>query len=162
MYPRFLTVLSVLAFVGCKGPPPDGKLLSLERTVCYGPCPVYSITLYDDGRVAYRAVSSVKSIGEAKGRVEVSTIATLHQELRRSGLMSLRDHCCDCYDVTDHPSVKITYDFGVGERGVVDHYHGCRATPAWLGRLEDRIDEVLHVEQFIGTRSERFKLFHSR
>jgi hypothetical protein len=156
-------VLIFLALVecGCRGTPRDGRLLSLERTACYGPCPVYSVTLYNDGRVVYRGTSFVKTVGAATAQAEPSSIATLRRELRRSGVMSLGDHCCDCYDITDHPGAKISYDFGFGERGEVDHYHGCMGAPTWLGSFEDRIDAILETERFIGGPVERYKLFHA-
>jgi hypothetical protein len=157
-----MVVLLVLVGCGCRQGQAtrDGKLLSLERSACYGPCPVYSITVYSDGRIVYRGVSFVKLVGEATGHAEVATIDTLRREIRRARLWSLRERCCDCYDMTDQPGVKISYDFGFGQRGRVDHYHGCSAAPTWLGNLEDRIDEILDTDRFIGNSVERYQLFH--
>lgn len=154
-------LLLLLAAVewGCTGKASESDVLTLERTGCYGPCPVYSIALHDDGRVVYQGRAFVKLVGEVKGQTERSTIDILRRDIRRSGLMALGKDCCDCYDITDHPGANIRYDFGLGERGSIDHHHGCEAAPAWLGMLEDRIDEVLQSKRFIGTPEERYRLF---
>src|SRR5262245_41688327 len=53
-----------------------------------------------------------------------------------------------------HGSPRYHDDLAPGTRRM------CRA-PTWLGMLEDRIDEILKTERFIGTPAERYKLFHA-
>jgi hypothetical protein len=38
--------------------------ISLEKTSCYGPCPVYAVYIYGDGTILYEGVENVRVIGE--------------------------------------------------------------------------------------------------
>ncbi len=43
-------------------------VITLERTQCFGSCPVYKLTVYGDGRVVYEGGGFVKIKGEKKKR----------------------------------------------------------------------------------------------
>jgi hypothetical protein len=133
----------------------------MTRSLCLGWCPAYSVAVFDDGRLTYEGEHNVKTIGKAEGRVDRTTIESIQREAQRAGLTALAADCCNCTDVTDSPSVSISYDFGAGKRGAVQHYHGCWKAPGWLGKFENRIDELLATEQFIGTAAERERRFGS-
>ena len=50
----------------------DDVIITLERTACFGTCPVYTLTMNGDGTVIYEGKDFVKT----KGRVE----ATISQD----------------------------------------------------------------------------------
>src|SRR6185436_18117635 len=45
------------------------KVITLERTVCFGACPNYKLTIFSDGRVSYEGIRFVKKMGKATGRI---------------------------------------------------------------------------------------------
>jgi hypothetical protein len=53
------------------------KSFSIERTACYGSCPVYSATFFEDGSVEYNGYKFVDSLGAFKGKVEQQDVHLL-------------------------------------------------------------------------------------
>src|SRR6185436_16742057 len=45
------------------------KVITLERTACFGTCPMYSLAIYSDGVVEYEGLKFVKKVGKATGRI---------------------------------------------------------------------------------------------
>ena len=56
-------------------------------------------------------------------------------------------------DVTDKPSAIIGF-----EDKTVRHYHGDHSAPEALTKLEDRFDQIVDIQQWIGTPDQRSKL----
>ena len=55
---------------------------------------------------------------------------------------------------TDAPTSVVSLGDGA-QKKTVRHYHGDSAAPAELSKLEDEIDAIVHIEQWIGTPEER-------
>ena len=86
--------------------------------------------------------------GPAEVRVAAPAMAKIRSSIQR--LSGLNTDCCNCYDSTDSPSVKMTFTAPGGETKGVDHYHGCDTAPEWLYDVENSIDETLDSEQWTG------------
>ena len=61
-------MLVATLLIGCssKTPVPDNikeVVITLERTACFGVCPVYKLTVYGDGRVVYEGKRFVRVEG---------------------------------------------------------------------------------------------------
>ena len=80
-----LSLLAIGSALGQGGDqPPDLTSLSdadlktvtiqLERSGCYGTCPVYTVTIHGDGRLEYNGKGHVKEIGAREGRTEMDKI----------------------------------------------------------------------------------------
>jgi len=126
----------------------ERELLRFERTVCFGECPAYKLDLFEDGRLQYTGRVAVAVPGPAEVRVAAPAMAKIRSSIQR--LSGLNTDCCNCYDSTDSPSVKMTFTAPGGETKGVDHYHGCDAAPEWLYDVENSIDETLDSEQWTG------------
>jgi hypothetical protein len=118
---------------------PHEVMATLERTACYGTCPMYSLTVYRDGTVEYNGEQFVKT--------------QLDDLFTSAHYFDLKDAYTD-YDVTDNPSAKTSYSSG-GKTKTIDHYYGDSDAPEVLSTIEDGIDKIVHIEQFIGTEQER-------
>jgi Domain of unknown function (DUF6438) len=53
---------------------PQDVLVKLERTSCFGECPVYSVTIDGRGNVTYDGEQFVRVKGRATGRISVSRV----------------------------------------------------------------------------------------
>ena len=130
------------------------RVVSLSRSVCFGLCPAYEITLYDDGTVQYEGKDYVKTVGRKTAAIDAAAIAKVKRAIADSGIRKLDAHCCDCQEWTDHPTAVIGFDAGGQWTTIVD-YHGCTKTPRMVRELEETLDTLLGTESFIGTLEER-------
>ena len=130
------------------------RVVSLSRSVCFGMCPAYDVTLYDDGTLTYEGKDHVKTVGRKTKTIDAATITKVKQAIADSGIQKLGAHCCDCQEWTDHPTAVIGFEAGGQWTTIVD-YHGCTKTPAAVRELEETLDKLLGTETFIGTLEER-------
>ncbi len=129
-------------------------VISLERTACFGGCPVYRIWVSAAGEVGYEGRSHVRRVGTATGQVPVQRLQGLLYELERGGYFSFADRytsaapACGRY-ITDSPSAITSVRLD-GRTKRIAHDYGCGAAPGALTVLERRIDEVLNSAQWTG------------
>jgi Domain of unknown function (DUF6438) len=144
-------------------PPPDDPagpaarhepLVTLERTPCFGFCPVYKVTIFRDGIVEYEGKRFVKVQGRATGRLSASQLAELRALFARNGYLQLASSY-QKQQATDLPSAFTSYSPASGRTKSVKHYLGDFSAPEALTRVEEGIDRSVHIEQWIGTPEER-------
>jgi uncharacterized protein DUF6438 len=128
--------------------------ITLERTACFGSCPVYRVSVTDSGAVTYQGKEHVRRTGDANARIPPTQVAALLSEIEQSGYFSLDDRYvasepgCGRY-ATDSPTV-ITSVTLRGRTKTITHDYGCSSVPGALTILERRIDETLGSGQWTG------------
>lgn len=129
-------------------PNPTGLSISLERTVCYGACPAYVVTLQGDGTVLYEGKQYVKIKGKQADKVDPAIVTVLLDKLDRAGFDKLHvDDKCPMI-ATDHPTSTITLVRG-GKKHVVEHYTGNTCAPKVLYDLADAIDAAAGTDRWV-------------
>lgn len=129
-------------------------VITLERTACFGRCPVYRISVSPTGAVFYEGSSDVRHLGEATDRIPPAKVDALLSELERAGYFSFANRyaaaepACGRY-ATDLPTAITTVRMGDRIKRI-EHDYGCGAAPSALRVLERRIDEVLNSGQWTG------------
>ena len=123
-------------------------LASLQRSACYGRCPIYKVTVLRDGTVLWEGERFVKVTGKATAKLSAAALADLAKAFARADFFALQDKY-ESYDVTDHPSAITIFDDGKRKK-TIRHYHGDRSAPKVLDELEERIDEVVGAARWIG------------
>ena len=130
--------------------------ISLERTPCFGSCPVYTISVSPSGQVTFEGRAHVLHLGTATGQIPQRWVDALLVELERAGYFgfanryTLSEPACGQY-VTDQPAVISTATVG-GRTKRIEHDYGCGAAPGALAVLEKRIDEVLGSDRWVGSK----------
>jgi uncharacterized protein DUF6438 len=128
--------------------------VTLERTACFGGCPVYTLSVSPEGEVRFEGKAHVRWLGSATGRVSKARVDSLLFELDRAGYFSFADRytaaepTCGRY-ATDSPSA-ITSVTLRGKTKRIAHDYGCGGAPGALVVLERRIDEVLDSGRWTG------------
>jgi Domain of unknown function (DUF6438) len=112
--------------------------IGLERTPCFGTCPVYMLVIKSDGTFRYKGERAVDRKGEYTGKVNRYRFNQLVQFIRDSGYMELQDRYYRA--VTDNPTVYTTAVVD-GKRKVVSNY--ASAGPPKLWTIEELIDKLL-------------------
>jgi hypothetical protein len=150
------TVLLTLLAACTLGPvaPHDHEIVaSIERRACYGACPIYSLTVYRDGEVEYFGEQFVIVHGNQRAHVGPATIELIDRAFARANYFALAETYTTT-NMTDMPYVLTTYSDGRRTKSI-EHYIGDRSAPPALEAVEDRLDALLHVERWVGTREQR-------
>ncbi|MCA9087093.1 MAG: hypothetical protein KDA90_00495 [Planctomycetaceae bacterium] len=112
--------------------------IGLERTECFGTCPVYSVVLKSDGTVRYVGIDHVPRKGTRTGEASQWDFNQLAEYIVESGYENLESN----YEanVTD---LSTTYTMAVinGKRKLVRNYGGLGPVKLWV--LEQAIDATL-------------------
>ena len=129
--------------------------ITLERTACFGTCPMYTLTIKGDGSVTFDGKRFTKTIGTANGKITPADFRSLVREFEKINYFSLPDSYTpgtrECPQrVTDMPSANTSIHVN-GRTKIVAHYHGCGTAGALakLTALENKIDEVVGTEKWI-------------
>lgn len=126
-------------------------LVKMERTVCFGTCPSYILSIQKNGKVTFNGKEFVEHKGVATGEITKDKLDQLIQEIHESHFMEMPSNpeCESRY--TDMPSVFLTIELN-GERNTVNHYHGCKGFQFEqdLYELEEAIDSLANTQQWIG------------
>src|SRR5258706_333466 len=83
-------------------------LITLERSVCFGTCPSYIVTLASDGKVIWEGRDFVKTMGKATAQIRPEGFDKLVKEFEKIKFATLDDK----YETTirDGNSVRAIYD----------------------------------------------------
>ena len=161
----FVIVSAAILFASYLGPsivqsdvPPD-TVITLERTICYGSCPMYTLTVKADGSVSFqpryvegRAIVS----GDLKqGNISKEKLKELVSRFEKVDYFSFKDSYKfgdkDCpKSWTDSPSAITSITIN-GRSKSVHHYYGCEGNILLerLTELESKIDEIVNTKQWL-------------
>ncbi len=128
--------------------PPDPSVrITLERTVCFGFCPDYSVTITGDGQVTYDGHRFVAVKGQQHGTASTEEIATLLQRFDSVNFMSLRNEYRA--PVTDLPTYTVTLQRGGRTKRVADYGGLGAGMPDAVRTIEEEIDRVANTARWV-------------
>lgn len=134
---------------------PQDTLITLERTVCYGTCPSYKLTISADGSVLFEGLRFVKKVGTVESTISQEALRALIERFEKINYFHLRNRYEDSGDgcegaVSDGPSAITSIRIN-GKSKSVRHYYGCRGIDvlAELTKLEQAIDDAVNTAQWL-------------
>jgi hypothetical protein len=137
-------------------PAPHELVATLQRTICFGWCPAYTVSIYRDGVIEYNGTDYVKTKGQATGVLSQDKVDAIDKLFATAHYFDFKDSYTH-YEVTDNPSTTTSWHHG-GKVKTIEHYHGDRHAPQPLTQLEEDLDKLIGIERWIGTSDERRKL----
>jgi len=111
--------------------------IDLERTGCFGTCPIYRVSLFRGGRAELHGVRYMERIGDFEGKVNVFDYGKLCYLLKRLGFDQLPLRFTA--DWTDSPTYIVTAVAGDSTKAVSD-YSGVGPIELWA--VQEAIDAV--------------------
>lgn len=154
MRAALLSALILLMVSGCKSgkidtkhPEKNSKLLvAMERTACFGKCPIYQVKIYDNGLLIYNGEKFTDKTGCWYTKISAADLKSLKAMFSINGFVEMEaQYPPDKKYPTDLPSCILTYYYSETEvKKVVDH--GWQA-PAALKQLQERVDSFLSAEK---------------
>ena len=126
-----------------EGHPTFYQSISLERTACFGTCPVYTVTLHQDGRAEYQARAHLPELGNFEGKFSSDDFKRLSYFIEKGGFERLSgkykaSHTDDSTCIlraTSASGIKVVSNYG--DAGPIDLWaveeliDGIRARIAW-------------------------------
>ena len=117
--------------------------ITLARTVCFGMCPDYKVTILGDGTVTYEGHQFVRVTGSHTWKIDPAAVSALAAEMQQAGYFEMQD----TYEarMTDHPTTFTSLTIGGRTKRVKDYVAG----PPKLKELEEKIDTVSGVKGYV-------------
>ncbi len=118
------------------GPPAGEEIteIGLERTRCFGTCPVDEVIFQSDGTVRYVGKAHVDKVGKYKGKIDPAEFEKLARMMDKNKFFELKDDYSK--PITDHPSL-ITHAKRAKATKKVDNY--ADAGPKELKEIEKAV-----------------------
>ena len=127
-------------------PVPDESFVSLNRTGCFGKCPIYQVTVYASGRVEYAGKGHVCELGPRTALIDSRLAAKLISDLKTAGYFEIDWKPGPLR--TDFPTILTRLSTAGNTRTISDD-HGDEGVPRVLRRFEDTIDEVAGTDRWL-------------
>ncbi len=127
--------------------PLDAYAFTLERTVCYGRCPAYRVTVRGNGRVEYEGKAFVGVVGRRVATIPRSEVARLVAAARDGDLWSMR--ASYVAGMTDMPTYRLTLTVGSRKHTIEDYAGYHVGMPRSVSDFEDLIDEIGRTRRWI-------------
>ncbi len=136
-------------------------VITLERTVCLGPCPSYRLAVYGDGTVIYEGREYVKKRKRIISKISKEKVAELIQAFEKIDHLNYPNgkelyKNCEVY-ATDNPTVITSLRINDRYKRI-EYYHGYYRLDGEeltlpselkvLRDLEDKIDLIVNTKQW--------------
>jgi hypothetical protein len=124
-------------------------LIQMRRGGCPpGVCPVYSVSVFLDGTIAYDGQANVAVLGHRTAKLSAERLTALLSQIEAMDFLDSSEQCCVCPDATDGAHLVIL-DYRPGSMvKTVLHDDACSAAPPALGVLERAIDRAAGTERW--------------
>ena len=121
--------------------------IRLTRGACYGFCPVYTVTVNDQGEVRYEGRNFVNVVGAATSTIPPADVARLVARFDDVGFNDLRDAYRG--EMTDFPTYTLSITRNGQTKTVVDYAGTSAGMPREVRALQDDVDRVTGTAQWV-------------
>lgn len=129
------------------GPVAEPVAITLTRSVCFGFCPAYSVTITGEGQVSYVGGQFVNVVGQQQASIPRADVERLLARFDAIGFERLRDEYLA--QVSDVPSYTISLTRNGRTKRVVDYMGVAVGMPDSVRELEDEIDRVAGTARWV-------------
>jgi Domain of unknown function (DUF6438) len=120
--------------------------IGMERNVCMGTCPVYSLEIFGNGTLVYNGERFVNVTGKQISSISEDKVKELVEEFYNINYFSLND-TFDRIVKTDQPTVITSININGTFKSIFDNLGAI--APEGLRVLENRIDEITNSSKWI-------------
>lgn len=150
-YSKWLIVLLLFTTPSLAQTPEEEPVITLERTSCLGTCPIYSVQIFEDGKVVYEGKQFVAVEGRQVSKIPSEKVQELVHKFLKIDYFSLEDkyETIKKTDGTetmafDLPATYTSLRMGSKKKKVKDYF----GTPDRLRELENEIDRTVNFHQW--------------
>ena len=137
----------------------DLNLGKSSRTPCYGYCPVYKVTILSDGTVRYFGEYFVEKEGNHTWQIDENEIDELNKAISTYGYFDIKAREeKEIERITCLPMCVASVLIEDGTYREIENYYGSKKYPEKLHRFEKRIDEIVGIADYVGSRFSLWKI----
>ncbi|MGD0629307.1 MAG: DUF6438 domain-containing protein [Terracidiphilus sp.] len=126
---------------------PDSQVsITLHRSVCYGTCPAYTVTVSTTG-VVFDGERFVAATGKHTAPADPEAVRNLAVRFIAADFYSM--NASYIAGVTDNPAYDLSISIDGRKKGVHDYVGQWVGMPAIIVELEDAVDELAQTRQWI-------------
>lgn len=134
--------------------PNDSMFASIDRSPCFGQCPVYTMKIYNNGLVKYKGINFVKRTGEFVLELSNSKMLEFVNKAEDIEYMKM-DDSYDNPSITDVPSTATSIVINRTRKKVYRRF----GYPKEIVEFEKLFDNLLDSDKWIKVESEQDKKF---
>jgi hypothetical protein len=140
-------VLAACTTPGAPSPDSGPVRITLERSVCFGFCPDYTVTITGDGQVSYEGRRFVNIAGRQTAAIPAADVQRLLARFDAVGFDRLqgeyRAH------VTDLPTYIVTLERNGRTKRVLDYGGTGAGMPEAVRALQDEVDRTANTARWV-------------
>jgi ankyrin repeat protein len=126
---------------------PDSKVtITLQRTGCFGSCPLYTVTVSTDG-IVFEGGGYVVASGKHQDTVDPDEVRKLAKRFVAADFYSM--DAMYRAGVTDNPTYVLSIAIDGQAKKVVDYVGSWEGMPAVITELEDEVDTFAQTQRWI-------------
>jgi hypothetical protein len=121
--------------------------IMLGRSGCYGPCPIYKVGVYGDGRVVYTGRQYVDVEGEHSYRIPAEVVQKLVDSMKDKNIWSMQSSYRAA--ITDNPTYELFIQMGAEKHYIEDYVGKMAGMPAVVSEFENEVDEASQAKEWV-------------
>jgi hypothetical protein len=126
---------------------PDSKIsITLSRSMCYGRCPVYKVSVSTKG-IVFDGEAYVAAEGRHTDTVDPDAVRALAKKFVAADFYSMRDEYRA--SVTDNSTYTLSISIDGHKKQVVDYVGSWEGMPQAISELEDDVDALADTNRWI-------------
>ena len=126
---------------------PDSNVsITLTRSVCYGRCPAYRVSISTKG-IVFEGHAFVAAAGRHTDTVDPRAVRELAKKFVAADFYSMRGEYQA--SVTDNPTYTLSISIDGHKKQVLDYVGSWVGMPEVISELEDDVDDLAHTERWI-------------
>lgn len=120
---------------------PENVFLEVKTEPCYGECPVYTLTIFQDSTVKYNGRMFTKKSGRFAGKAKAEHIEQIKNALKKADFFNM-DRVYDDPSVTDLPTTTVSARIGDRQNKVRARYNEPKSFTTLSNFIFEFIDEL--------------------
>ena len=117
-------------------------VIKMTRTQCFGTCPAYTISIYEDRKVMFEGEMFVEPIGLHYAELDRTTYKNLVKAFRSADFFSFEDEYTE--NVSDLPTIYLSFSDQGQTKTITDHV----GAPEELKSLERMVGDLIKQLKF--------------
>ena len=118
------------------------KIITLEKTACFGTCPIFSINIFNNGDVLYYGKKFVKKLGNLNLKLNQKEINQILNKAKEINFNNLKSEYTE--NISDLPTTFIS----INKKTIKDYYGAPKELKDLEKLIESIVLEKMNIESF--------------